>query len=691
MPITETDIKIFKSARMSDTPDGGGRMSAEVVQSGVDNNIFDDVSNLDRVYGNVSLRKVFVGVMTNDRDKYLGARAIIDKPPADPNIHGLIFDASSLFDTRAQTSVKVESYLAPGGFYQGLLYGNHLAGMSTVMLIQQEDRSVPTVGQVLLLRKNEGLPNEFDQYVKVTSVSSTVQTFTDANGDFTRRVVTCNTSDALREAFPGFQANRIDTDLNFTGKTRVFDTVVADASQYYGIRPLETAASIGAFSIKADSAYSPLLPSAQVETPIADARSNGLSNAMVTTGDPITQTATINFTTTQQLFIGGGVLPGSLSIVGGTVTLTDEAGVLMNGGTEVGAIDYENGICTLSTNVFSTTSLVITYSPAVSAPFVDQSRGIGINIANRSLSYVLTLGSPPAPGSLSVSYLVSGRWYVLRDNGAGGVLGATSALGAGTINYQTGTLAVTLGALPDVGGALVIQWSERTATAPQSNVDMLNGGKAYFPINSDGALSENPGAKPFSPGTISITWNDGVSRTATDDGNGNISGAATGRVDYVKGIAWVSPNVLPPVGTVFTLNTSSRTLSGTNGSITSVGGNIGAGVQPFSISFDLVLTFSLGAPPQFVVSPTSFDRTVRVVDDGAGKLIFDDGVNGRVQVGTVNYSTGDVSLTNPTGLSKFEPYESATFTYWGQFINDGSSTIDPIQTWQVSTKPWPLP
>ena len=674
MPITENDIKLLKSARMSDTPDGGGRMSADVVQSGVDNNIFDDVSNLDRVYGNVSLRKVFGAVLTNDRDKYLGARVIIDKAPADENVHGLIFDASSLFDTRTQTSVKVESYLAPGGFYQGLLYGNHLAGMSTVMLIQQEDRELPTVGQVLLLRKNEDLPNEFDQYVKITAVTGAVQTFTDASGNFTRRVVTCSISDALREAFPGFQASRIDADLNFTGKTRVFDTVVADASQYYGIRPLETAASIGAFTIKADSAYSPLLPSAQVETPIADARSNGVSNALASTGGPVTQTFTLNFNTTQQLFIGGGVLPGSLTIVGGSVTLTDDGGVLKNGGADVGTVDYENGIASLSTNVFGTSTFTVTYTPAAVAQFINQSRGIAIGLPNRALSYVLTLGTPPAPGSLSVSYMVAGRWYVLRDNGTGGVLGATSALGAGTINYTTGTLAVTLGALPDVGGALVVQWAEDALAVPQSNTEVLNGGKVYFPINSAGALSEAP-ATPFAPNTITITWtHDGSTKTATDDGNGNLTGDATGKVNYANGVAFLSPTQLPAVGTVFSLAQSHRPSLPAPIPITTSGGNLGANVAPLSVRFEIDVLFSYTHSEPGVSSkvlPPQATVRLPVQDNGAGQLVMNvtpftgGGLYGTfVTVGTINYTTGDVVLSATPTVPVDEPNLPVIVTGW---------------------------
>ena len=672
MPILETDIKLLKSARMTDTPDGGGRMTAEVVQSGVDNNIFDDVSNLDRVYGNVSLRKIFGAVLTNDTDKYLGSRVFIDKPPADENIHGLIFDASGLFDTRTQTSVKVESYLAPGGFYQGLLYGNHLAGMSTVMLIQQEDRVLPTVGQVLLLRKNEGLVAEYDQYVKITAVSSAVQNFTDGAGDFQRRVVTLSISDSLREAFPGFQASRIDADPDFTGKTRTFETVVADASQYYGIRPLDEAAAVGDFSIKADTAYSPLLPSAQIETPIADARSNGLADALVQAGVTLVQSFLLNFSTTQRLFIGGAVLPGSLTITDGAVVLTDDGGVLKNGGSDVGAIDYENGIASLSVNVMGTNTLTVTYTPAAVAPFVSQSTGIGIGLENRALSYVRTLGTLPAPGSLSVSYLVSGRWYVLRDNGTGGVVGATSALGAGSINYTTGTLAVTLGALPDVGSIVVIQWAESQTTAQTSNAELLNGGRLYVAINSDGLLSESPGTEAFAPNGVSITWSDATgARTSTDNGSGVMTGDATGTVNYAQGVVLLSPNNLPPLGTVFTLTNNVFDISGTQPTITEVGGNIGAGVKPFSISFTLTIVSTFTSPGgRISISPSDpgtqhvGTRNVLVKDDGIGGLFFDDGRNGRQVIGTVDYTSGVVTI--PGALTSEGGYEDFYDVYvWG--------------------------
>lgn len=680
MAIEEANIKFLASKRLTDTADGGGAMTGTVVVDGQDNNVFDDVSHLDRVYGNVSLRKVFGAVVTNNTDKYLGARVIIDKPPADENVHGLIFAASAVFDTRSEVTAKVESYLAPGGAYQGLLYGNHLAGMSTVMLIQKVDRELPTIGQVLLLRKNEDLANEYDQYVRLTEVASQVLTFTDDTGDFQRRVVTCGTSDPLRESFNGFQPQRIDTNISYVGKTRIFDTIVADAAQYYGIRPLDEAITAGAFNIKADTVFSNLLPSAQIETPISDSRTNQVSAALVPAGGKVTLTTSLIFSPTQKLFIGGGIVPGTVSVSRSGVVVTDSGGVIFNGANEVGAIDYENGILSLSTDVFGGSSGIfsIEYQPGARPDFIDKSVGIPVSINNRSLSWTLTLESVPAKGSLSVSYLANGRWYVLRDNGAGELTGSDTSLGAGFINFATGTMVVTLGALPDVGGAIVLNWSEQVLAPPSNNTELLNGGKLFFVFNSNGELSDTP-AKPLAPNTVSISWtHNSVAKTATDNGSGTITGDATGTVNYVTGVVRLSPNVLPPIDTVFSMSNSITTATPSASPVNLFGGSVGANVKPRTISFPCQITVQHAATnADTTVQNSNIAKTVTVLDDGSGNLVFSDGTNGNKTIGSVNYSTGVITLNSNVTLGNID-MEGALVTdkqYYYVYSSGYSSTI----------------
>jgi len=101
MAITATDIKLMQSERLTDNADGGGRMSGNEVVDGVSNNLFPDISSLDRVYGRVSLRKAFAAVLTNDTDMLLGGHAIIQSLPADANVSVLIFQTGSHTDERA--------------------------------------------------------------------------------------------------------------------------------------------------------------------------------------------------------------------------------------------------------------------------------------------------------------------------------------------------------------------------------------------------------------------------------------------------------------------------------------------------------------------------------------------------------------------------------------------------------------
>ena len=60
--LNKEDIKLIKSQRLDDTNQGGGQMiggaSAEVI-SGAVNELYPDISRLDRTYGRVSLRKAY--------------------------------------------------------------------------------------------------------------------------------------------------------------------------------------------------------------------------------------------------------------------------------------------------------------------------------------------------------------------------------------------------------------------------------------------------------------------------------------------------------------------------------------------------------------------------------------------------------------------------------------------------------
>lgn len=638
MPILEGDVQIMLSQVLADVPEGGGAATGEEMSDGVSNNLFPDVSELDRVYGRVSLRKVFPSVRTEDTDTYYGAHVIVADPPNDPAVSVVLFSTGDSFDERTDAASRIEAYLAQGPAYQGLLYGNHIAGQMTLMFIQRVNSVVPAIGTTLCLRKFENLAQEFEQFVRVVGVESNVQTFTDGGGDFDRLVVICDISDQLREDFPGFPASRVDTNLDYTNKTRVYDTVVADAARYYGVQPLTEDITLGDFTAQAEGIFTQLVPSSRAETPITDARMNQQTDAAGAGGAAVTRSLTALFTSTQNLFLGAGILPGSLSIAAAGITLTDSDGLLQNAGVNVGTIDYANGVLALSTNVWGTSgqNFTIIYTPAGPLVGVTESIGIRVTPENQRLTWIATMSPAPQPRTLTVSYMSQGRWYVLSEDGTGGIRGSDSSFGAGNLNYDSGTAAITLGALPDVDSALILTYVPEVSSEAIADADVALGVRFSIPI----ALPD-----PIRPGSLSITWNDGSSRTVTDNSNGSLTGYGVGRVFYADGRVYMSPTTLPAVGTELTVTTTPSVAADEEVA------NFGDGGSTWTTTLDTPIRAGSVEIALIAQTPTRIypgvdeatEFVARVFDNGSGVLqVRSQG--GNLNVGTIDYVTGAVAI-----------------------------------------------
>lgn len=89
--IQSGDIKLNKSQVLLDTSDGGGAMTSVEVIDGQSNNLFPDVSALDRTYGRISMRKAFPAIMTSNTDSYFGSQVIISRVPEDPRVSVSLF------------------------------------------------------------------------------------------------------------------------------------------------------------------------------------------------------------------------------------------------------------------------------------------------------------------------------------------------------------------------------------------------------------------------------------------------------------------------------------------------------------------------------------------------------------------------------------------------------------------------
>lgn len=658
MSITVNDIKILRSSVMADVPEGGGAATGIEVIDGASNNLFPDTSTLARTYGEVALRKVFAAVRTADTDALYGVAVGVMDPPDDPSVSALIFSTGDSFDTRADAQGRIESYLVRGPEYPGLLFGDVISGMGSLSLIQRTNIAVPAVGATLMLIAGAGTAAEVSQYVRITDVSSVEREFAVPGNDdktFRRRQVNVTLSDVLRHDFAGCTPldSYQDSSINWasSGKTRLYDTVVADAARYYGCRPLAAPIAFNAesptYTVSVDSISDRIIPSAQTETPIADARPNQQTAAVVAAGSSLTQTLTLAFSASASLYIGGGILPGSLTLKRNGLTLTDANGRLYLGGaTEVGVVDYANGLLSLSASPFGAQpgAHEVTYTPAATPTVVSRSIAVPVTAASQRLTYVLTLDPVPAAGSLSVSYLSGGRWYVLSDEGTGALTGGASGVGAGQLNSSTGTVSITLGALPDVGSRILCNWAPVASQASVSTAAELDlAGR----VHADLVLA------PVKAGGLTLSWHDaaGTARSATDNGSGSLQGDALGRVWYGSGRLQFAPLALPAPGTSI-----AYTLSSVSAQSVGLASYNDAGTQ-WTLQLD-ALPIKSGSLSLAVVTSRpvrqhpsiDVDRVelMRLRDDGAG-VVYLPMATGNLVVGSINYASGLITLPKQIG------------------------------------------
>lgn len=669
MTMLEGDIKLLESDTMTDAAEGGGQITGNVIVDGQSNNIFDDISTLDRTYGAVNLRKIFGAAKTQTVDKLFGSHMIITKLPGDTKIGVNLFNTGDHFDRRDAAKSRVENYRAQGAIYNGFLWATQYQGSRALSIFQSESSPVPSIGDVLLL-----LSATDSQYIRIVDLEQSVQSFTDNNGTFKRRILTIEISDALNADYVGAEMSRYDT-LNPDAK--IYDTVVANAARYYSARPLALAGSNGDYSIKVDSVYSQVVPASQSEAAIIDSTPGDNSQAVLDSAGGTTSFSTsVDFAANSTIYLGSPCLPGSLSVPVSGGTITDDAGNLKIGASTIGTINYSEG--TLNFSASSPTyggSKTVTFHPASAPSRLADTLMLPVTDANRGYVWTTNIQPPPKPGSLKVAFMALGQWYELSDNSAGGIVGSESGLGSGTVDYVTGSVTVTLGALPDVDSAILFSW----------------GGEADF-INRSAIT---PGPFTFKTtlantgvdaSTLTITWNDGLARTLISNAAGVLSGDGAGTINVGSGELEFSPNPLPLGGTEFTIDYSwgakqSATIStfNTNGNLVTmdIGDNIIAGSIEISWTTDWTASPAPLGSVQLPVSGGSVNQ--RDVDDGLGTLR-----GGRSS--TINYATGEITFNPTVPVSYQEAIEALFIRYGTGLVTSGFMDVSQVRYTTKSTQ-----
>jgi len=536
MAITQNDLEILKSEIMADTPDGGGLPTGVAVIDGVSNNLFPDVSDIDRLLGRVRLRKVSLAVKTANAELLQATRMLFTELPDNPNISVFAFKATSFADRRSDAQNKIESYLAFGTKWAGHLLETQLAGQRVIQISLDAKDPVPAVGQPLVLVQNEGQSDEFYQYLRPLKVDTVERRFQkSASETVTRTVATIEFGDTLNKSFNGLTVQEFYQNTSTTRRAILREARIADAAKYYSASRLaEPVVAMQSRQVRLNSIYTQVVPSTQVETPILQ-RDPANQVATQARGDGVINISqSVNVTANTAFSLPSGIAVGTLSITVGGRSLTDRDGQLVDSSNVAYAsIKYGVGQITwYSVLNLGQTTVTGSYKPASEFTRVAQTDYQVVD-DNAGYNYVRELGAEPVPNSLKITYTVQGNNYLVHDDGRGNLVD-DDGNGRGTV--QGKTVLLTTAAIPDAASYIIYSFGVDLDTVKYGNQALP---AAYHVISVADKVS----------GPITVTWATGKTATVS---NGIVTGDATGT--FIDGKLNIAPNETVAKNTTFNLS-----------------------------------------------------------------------------------------------------------------------------------------
>ncbi|PJX25072.1 hypothetical protein CAP50_05840 [Psychrobacter sp. L7] len=535
MAITQNDLEILKSEVMNDTDEGGGLPTAEAVIDGVSNNLFPDVSDIDRLLGRVRLRKVSLAVKTANAELLQATRMLFTELPDNENISVFAFKATDFADRRSDAQNKIESYLAFGTKWAGHLLETQLAGQRVIQISLDAKDPIPSVSQPLVLVQNEGQSDEFYQYIRPLKIETTERRFQrNADTTVTRTVATIEFGDTLNKTFNGLTVQEFYQNASTSRRAILREARVADAAKYYSASKLaEPVTAMTSRQVRLNSIYTQVVPSTQVETPILQ-RDPANQVATQARGDGVISiNQSVSVAPNTAFSLPSGISVGTLSLTVGGLTLTDRDGELVNTqGEAYASIKYGIGQITWYDNAPSGQYAITgSYKPASEFVRVAQTDYQVVD-DNAGYNYVRELGAEPVPNSLKITYTVGGNNYLVHDDGRGNLID-DDGNGRGTV--QGKTVLLTTAAIPDAASYIIYSFGV--------DLDTVKYGEQALAPAYHAAIIEDEVV-----GDITITWGENKTATMSD---GVITGDATGTYDGRE--IHIAPNETVAKDTVFTV------------------------------------------------------------------------------------------------------------------------------------------
>ena len=381
----------------------------------------------------------------------------------------------------------------------------------------------------------------------------------------------------------------------------------------------------GDLTVKSETVYAPLVPSAKVESPLLDQYGGYTGKTMVATTDSTRSISCrfVHITGNQsRTYVQRGVLP---KIALGKWQDIRDTGAGQMTGSGTGTIIFATGSAAITLDALPDPDSAIVFSYVAQNDDEVTIRTGSVPVDDMTFRH--TVEKPGIkPGSMTVTYVSSGENKTLTDQ-ANGLLtgdGSSSAEGSGAIHYAPGELSFKLDFLPDSGTEIQLTYEQGTSadneniTSPELTIDLL-------PLMDNTVLL---------PGSVIFEWN---GETYFDrDGSlyKNLStetnaGVQVGRIDYSGGMATLASY---PEGTV---NTATIQAAAT----------IGVGFKIDAVAFR-----TPGAP----IRQGSLQLTAVRVDNGdiiTATANFNGEINTAEVVGKIDVTTGWCELQFTDGGS----------------------------------------
>ncbi len=652
--INKSDLQFYPSERLTDNDDGGGMPLGQPIK-GVANEIFNPISSISRTNGSFHARMIYAGVQRADDEPLIGAFSAITRPANDPTVSYLLFKATKYGELRSEILTRIEAYSVGTIESRMTLLSTQSKYSKIVQGYQRQGEPLPLVGDVYCLRQDKKGYEFAEQYVQVVAVKAEDRTFTNpqTNKDFVRTVVQLEISQKLEHDFIGAE---YPSEYYIDNPCKIRETHVADAGEYFGVKPLVKAIQQAEMQIQIAGLMEKLVPTNQIETSLVDLSASGSRQTLFDSsrkGDdgivslPIY--VTHNPSQIKSIYTGNAILPKSIELITSSGSIIDNGGTLKLGEQSVGSVDYGSGLLLLNEPSFSAYLQVLKFRPASNDVQIADTAKIDVSIHTRSYNYVLTLDPVPAVATLQASYRSQGQWYTLRDNGSGGLVGASLAHGSGTINYTTGTITLSCGELPDVDSAILLSWGTKAKYFNRS--DLQPTAKLIFNLQYEA-----------DPSTIRLTWNDKGEKSATCSADGKITGDWTGQYDpttqqilintdngFVHPVGVLDVNIAYSYGEK-TYQQHKAPLRNREGLVPIDLGDVP--IQPNSVRLRWNLLIEDYDSPIFTeitrdLSVRFLDPYKTVRDDGQGRLIDDE----NKQVGTIDYAQRRLTFNPDTTVN----------------------------------------